>query len=869
MHRRHIALSLRIGLALFSTLASVGLAFMLLTGVHQVHSATSVNEIPLPGAQPWGLGFDRQGNIWVAEPGCVPNPVCSVIAPGAIAEVNRSTFTVVHNFAEPDSTYSSPLFLAIDAYGNIWFSEPMTNSIGELIPGPTPTWHQWTVPTAQAAPFDLAFDQYGHLWFTEMLANQIGEFDPSTQQFYETPTPSANSNPYGIIGPEPTTGKMWFTENNSAVARIASFTPPPAGKLATSGISEYLTRSGGSTDTPHLITFDGRGNMWWTEGWDGKIGQLVISQAQPGTGNGVTEFTVPTCSCSTHISGIGVDGAGNVWFDDSLSARVGYFIPGTHTFTMLPFLGGSASSNAHPHDGLAVASDNTVYFAEEFADKLGEVLQPGVPLPPPRSTSLPISISPTATDPSIPVNKTWYFAEGRVGKGFQEYLTIDNPSPTSCAVNIAYNYTLDNTSSPLNQIVTVTVPPTSRLTEAVNADLRIPNWATPAAIVAVVGQVSSTTPACPGVVMERPMYFHTFRGIASGDDVVGATHLNTSYYFADTPTGPDNASFITILNPNTASATVTANYYANGQMVGTQKVTVPPNARGTITPNLIALPAHVAAVVTSTQPVMVERPSYFINGAISGGYDVVGVSSLANDWLFAEGYTGSSTQEYLTIANVDPSKTAANVTITLESKTGSTKSYTLPLSPMSQTIWNVNANNTFPGSSPEVSIEVTSTGANIVVQREMYFQYHHTLYTGRVTQSVGGTDVIGQVGPASHSVYSFAEGYTNAGYNEWLTVQNPTATNITISVTLVNGYGRSYTTQFPVNAHSRFTQDITTLVLQNMVHQGDDHRGYEVSMTVQSLGGTPITVERPMYWNTAGSSFASQGGSDVIGYVGG
>jgi hypothetical protein len=39
---------------------------------------------------------------------------------------------------------------------------------------------------------------------------------------------------------------------------------------------------------------------------------------------------------------------------------------------------------------------------------------------------------------------------------------------------------------------------------------------------------------------------------------------------------------------------------------------------------------------------------------------------------------------------------------------------------------------------------------------------------------------------------------------------------------------------------------------------------------VQTLNNSFFVAERPMYWNTFGiSSFATQGGSDIIGYVGG
>ena len=117
----------------------------------------------------------------------------------------------------------------------------------------------------------------------------------------------------------------------------------------------------------------------------------------------------------------------------------------------------------------------------------------------------------------------------------------------------------------------------------------------------------------------------------------------------------------------------------------------------------------------------------------------------------------------------------------------------------------------------------------------------------------------------SLSAYSFAEGYTNVGYDEWLTLQNPTATTETLTLILLNADGRTFSQQYTVVAHSRFTVDITGLVLQKLIAPNDTFKGYEVSMVVQSSGGV-FVAERPMYWNTGSS--ATQGGSDIFGYTG-
>ncbi|GAC1345063.1 MAG: hypothetical protein NVSMB27_06800 [Ktedonobacteraceae bacterium] len=359
---------------------------------------------------------------------------------------------------------------------------------------------------------------------------------------------------------------------------------------------------------------------------------------------------------------------------------------------------------------------------------------------------------------------------------------------------------------------------------------------------------------------ERPMYYH-FGGAQSGSDALGATHTSTSFYFADVPTGGGYASFLTLLNPGAQTAHVTAKYYANGQQVNSQTQVVAAGTRGTIDPNSLRLPQHVAAALTSDVPIVVERPDYFSNvnggnaGMVSGGACVVGAQSLGYDWLFAEGATWSNFQEYLAIANLDPVANAtAQVTITLEFTNGASRTFTLAVKQNSVMMWNVNANM----AAGDVSAEITSTGARVVVEREMFFQY---AIGGASTAAMGGTDVVGQAGPAAQSTYSFAEGYLGTGFNEWLTLQNPTAATERLYLTLMNGNGQTYAQWLTIGGHTRMTVNITALVLQYLA------ANRSVAMSVVSEGSVPFVAERPQYWNVGGT-LPTRGGTDVIGYTG-
>jgi virginiamycin B lyase len=341
-----------IRIAAIATLLTVTLAWSFASR-GSIAFASSVIETPTQ-TTPWGVAFDNSGHIWVAEPGCDPNPICQSAFPSYIGEYNTANDTLVQNYLQP-SGFSSPLFVAVDSTGHIWFTEPKSNAIGRLIPGSTPNWEQWTIPTPNAIPYDLVADKHGNIWFTEHGASEIGFFNTSTQTFVETPTPTAGSDPYGIT--LASGEKIWFAENT--VPKIGSFTLTASGSIT---IKEH-TFSTNPALTAHLITSDHAGNIWYSEGFAGQIGEWL----PPKTSGNIPVSTAP----SSHISGISVDSKDRIWFDDSLNAVVGYYDPSTGTIKTLTL----SDLGDHPHDGLAVDSSDNIWFTEEFGGPTGRLAE--------------------------------------------------------------------------------------------------------------------------------------------------------------------------------------------------------------------------------------------------------------------------------------------------------------------------------------------------------------------------------------------------------------------------------------------------------------------------------------------------------------
>ncbi len=464
---------------------------------------------------------------------------------------------------------------------------------------------------------------------------------------------------------------------------------------------------------------------------------------------------------------------------------------------------------------------------------------------------------------TAPAANTWYFAEGSVGNSFQEYLTLLNTSTTQTA-NVTTTYLFENKPSIIKQHI---VAPSTRATVSVNNDLKV---ATTDPQQAVATIVQSDVP----IVAERPMYFN-LHGVNSGTDVVGATNASqTTFYFAEGDTRHDAthsySTYVTLLNPSkTQTAHVTLNYYSNG-LRGTQTLSVGPMQRGTGTPAAVNLYQQVAIQVTSDSGIVAERPLYFSDNMPTAGGKTIGATSATgaptlgtnagSDWLFAEGYTGTNFQEYLVLANFTNAPVIANVK--LEYTNGSTQTIPVSVAAKGQRYFDVNNafNHPATGCKPttSVSAEVTASSAAIVAERLMYFHFS----SARIS---GGTDVVGAAGPATHAVYSFAEGYTYTGFSEFLTLQNPTNNAETVAITLFAD-GTVVQVMKQLSPHSRTTVDVNGLVIPmaRAYPTNPVSKGYEVSMDVQALSGV-VVAERPLYFNWHGD----MGGTDVLGYMGG
>jgi len=421
----------------------------------------------------------------------------------------------------------------------------------------------------------------------------------------------------------------------------------------------------------------------------------------------------------------------------------------------------------------------------------------------------------------VGLSKTYYFAEGTTRPNFEEWLSLMNPNDQAATVNMTYMLG-DGTTRPQQ----VTVQPNSRMTlfvpDAVGANQDVST------------KVTSTLP----IMAERPMYFNYGGVWIGGHDVVGAIAPAPDWFFAEGNTRDGFDEWLCLQNPGTTTASVDITYMLQAGTTQVQKVTIPPTSRQTVdVKGFLGPNKDCSAMVHSNVGIIAERPMYFVYKPgidnWTGGHDVVGANAPGKQWYFAEGTTRDGFDEWLCLQN--PGSTSANATVHYMLESGEVLTQLVTVEGHSRKTIDVVA---IVGRGRDVSMQVTSDQP-VVAERPMYFDY---------VGLTGGHDVIGAT--CSSPNWYFAEGATQNGFQEWLSVQNPGNKTATVNITYMLGKGAPVTQSVTVNPHARATIDVNGAV----------GWGKDVSARVTTTGS--VIVERPMYFNQHGWT----GGHDVVGF---
>ncbi len=415
---------------------------------------------------------------------------------------------------------------------------------------------------------------------------------------------------------------------------------------------------------------------------------------------------------------------------------------------------------------------------------------------------------------------TFYFAEGYTGTGFDEWLCLMNASTSPTTAHITYMFK-DGSTQPQD----VSIGATSRATVNVNG------------AVGTGKDVSIKITADSPIVAERPMYFNYKDKWTGGHDVVGATSLESSFYFAEGYTGTGFDEWLCLMNAASSPTTAHITYMFKDGSTQPQDVEIGATSRATVDVNqAVGTGKDVSIKITADSPIVAERPMYFnYKDKWTGGHDVVGATSLESSFYFAEGYTGTGFDEWLCLMNAASSPTTAHITYMF--KDGSTQPQDVEIGATSRATVDVNQ---AVGSGKDVSIKIIGDSP-IVAERPMYFNYKD--------KWTGGHDVVGAT--SLESSFYFAEGYTGAGFDEWLCLMNAGSSPTTAHITYMFKDGTTKPQDVSIGATSRATVDVNAAV------------GPGKDVSIKITADSPIVAERPMYFNYKDKW---TGGHDVVGF---
>lgn len=322
------------------------------------------------------------------------------------------------------------------------------------------------------------------------------------------------------------------------------------------------------------------------------------------------------------------------------------------------------------------------------------------------------------------------------------------------------------------------------------------------------------------------------RAAHAGDGTCGeaVARGSVTWYFAEGYTGPGFQEYLCVLNPQERQSVLEITFLYDGEPSRRVEAQAPARTRTTLNINELAGEGReVSLLLESGEPVVAERPMYFTyRGAWKGCTATGGADSLSNKWYFAEGCTRPGFETWVLLANPGESATAATVYFVLED--GSVIPVRVELPPLARRTVFVNE---AVGEGRDVSARVEAEGA-ICAERVVYFDYHGIWPGGHASSGLS----------APRRTYLFAEGYTGAGFEEWLTLYAPRdsvgddGADITIDCLFQEAGERS----FPVHLDPdrRHTLNVNQLA------------GPDMNVSLEISSQEPILAERPMYFNYRG-----------------
>jgi virginiamycin B lyase len=300
-------------------------------------AVTAQYPIPTASSKPMDIALGSDGNLWFTEsnaskigtlfsngkitehvtPSSKSEPIGIASGPGPalnvwftetrIARVGQITVTgpPYVEYILPNSA-ARPLFLTLGSDGNMWCTDPGTNSIWriqQIKAKPHVRFTQFHL-TGNAQPYAIITGPDGALWFTEPGTNSIGRLPVSGTPLNEYKVTPANAQPAGIAPAND--GQLWFVE-----AKAEQLVSMSTGGTIT---ASYPLASAVS---PDWLSQGIDGNFYFTDPGLNKIGQFFSHSHR------VNFYPVPTANSDPTAFTLGTDN--QIYFVETAGNKIAQF----------------------------------------------------------------------------------------------------------------------------------------------------------------------------------------------------------------------------------------------------------------------------------------------------------------------------------------------------------------------------------------------------------------------------------------------------------------------------------------------------------------------------------------------------------------
>ena len=307
--------------------------------------------------------------------------------------------------------------------------------------------------------------------------------------------------------------------------------------------------------------------------------------------------------------------------------------------------------------------------------------------------------------------------------------------------------------------------------------------------------------------------------------------VKSNWYAAEGCTAGNFDEWVLIMNPGEMDAQVALTCMLEDGTTKEATVMVPATSRYSVDVGSLVPDAAVSVQATAadSKGIIVERSMYWQSGL--GGHNSTAVADPALTWYLAEGCTAGDFEEWVLLMN--PNDVTADVLVTFMKNTGEIVNKQINVGGHSR--YTIHVDELIPAS--EVSVKIRSLNeVTIIAERAMYWG------SGSVEQ-VGGHCNRGVMAPAN--TWYLAEGCTAGSFSTWIAIMNPWPYAAKVKVTFMQENGTNKEKQLTIPATSRQTINVNEEVPEAAV-----------STKVESTNGISVVVERTMYWDAGGISWA-------------